>query len=298
MKYLSFLLVLLSVTVEAQDDYYQKKTPTAQVKPTHIIKLKDGTSIRGELIRQDSTEAVIRTNDLGMFRVRADQVVRVVQINAQAEDEYFPNLFPQTMRFTPTAYSAEKGRVYFRNYFLYFSQFEYGINDNWSVGTTFFSFLPTTLFSLNTKVSLPVSKRVRLGIAAQYVGLQGPDLFVGNTFADAGYVQGIVTTGDRSNNTTFGLGWSISNGDLSSNVVGTFGIVRKVSPKLTFISENVVLFGSGIFDFVGALSGGIRFDRRRHAFDLAAYIPVVIGPRVSSVVTLIPYGSYHLRIGK
>lgn len=301
MKHLSLiLLMLLPLSAVAQDDYYQKKSTPTPVKRPYTILLKDGTQLRGELLRQDSTEAVIRTKNLGEVRLKSDQIVSIEQVGAQMDGGGFPNLFSQTMRIAPTAFSAEKNKLYFRNYLLYFSQFEYGITDNWSVGTTFFTFLPTAIFSLSTKVSLPVSQRVRLGINAQYMGVQSTGLLYtnGNSRLEGiGYVQGMVTTGDRQNNTTYGLGWSVSNGELSRNVVGSFGLVRKVSPKLSFISENFVLFGRGSLDFVGVLSAGVRFDRRRHAFDLAAYIPLVIGRGISTPVTFIPYASYHIRIG-
>lgn len=292
------VLALLPFLTAAQNDYYQpNKQPTPKRK--YSITLKDGTQLRGELVRQDSTEAVIRTNNLGEVRVKSEQIVRIEQEGTQAEGEFYPNLFSQTMRITPTAFTAEKGRVYFRNYFLYFSQFEYGINDNWSIGTTFFTFAPTNLFSLNTKVSFPVGSRVRLGVNAQYAGVRiDRFLFNSSLYADIGYVQGIVTTGDRQNNTTYGLGWSVANGDVSRNVVGTFGLVRKVSPKLTFISENLILFGSSSTQFAVLLSGGIRFDRRRHAFDLAAYVPFVAERNRTLTLTLSPFASYHLRIGK
>ena len=299
MKHFSlFLLLTLPMLSMAQEGEYYQKQPT---KRTYTIVLKDGTELRGELIRQDSSEAVIQTQNLGEVRLKADQIVRMEQENVRGEGAVYPNPFPQTMRLTPTAFSAQKGKVYFRNYVLYFSQFEYGITDNWSVGTTFFTFVPTALFSLNTKVSVPVSGRVRLGLSAQYVSLRFDGLFTPtgqNANQGLGYVQGIVTTGDRQNNTTFGLGESVSNGDLSRNLVGTFGLVRKVSPGLTFISENLILFGSGRVDFAGVLSAGLRFDRRRHAFDLAAYVPLVFGPGVSPTITLVPFASYHLRIGK
>lgn len=296
-----FLLLSLPFLATAQDDYYKNKP----VERTYTITLKDGTQLRGELVRQDSAEAIIRTRNLGEVRVQASQIVRMEQVGAETESEtgIYPNIFSQTMRLSPTAFSAEKGRLYYQNYFLYFSQFEYGISDNISVGTTFFTFLPTALFSLNAKFTAPVGQRVRLGIQAQYASI-GADgiLFNGinavNARAGLGYLQGIVTTGDRQNNTTFGLGWSVSNGELSRNVVGTFGLVRKVSPRLSFITENFVLFGAGSVSFAGVLSGGIRFDRRRHAFDLAAYVPVVIGRNVSSTFFLIPFASYHLRFGQ
>lgn len=293
------LVLLLSLRAVAQDEYYAPNKQPASAKRTYRIVLKDGTQLRGEMVRQDSTEAVIRTRNLGEIHLKPEQIVRIEQEGTQAQGEVYPNLFPQTMRIAPTAFSAEKNKVYYRNYFLYVSQFEYGINENWSIGTTFYSFAPTNLFSLNTKVSMPVGGRVRLGISAQYAAVRA-DGFVGNggPLASIGYLQGLVTTGDRQNNTTFGLGWSLSNGELSRNVIGTFGLVRKVSPKLSFITENFVLFGTGSLDFAGVLSAGIRFDRRRHAFDLAAYIPLLVGRSVNTSIVFIPFGSYHLRIGK
>lgn len=302
MKHLSLVLLwLLPCLAVAQDEYYKPGKQPAPTKRTYSILLKDGTQLRGELVRQDSSEAVIRTPNLGEVRLKSDQIVRIEQVGAQAEGAYFPNIFSQTMRITPSAFSAEKGRLYYRNYFVYLSQFEYGITENWSVGTTFFSFYPSALFSLNTKVSLPVSSRVRLGVNAQYAAIQTDGfLFNGGrgSLEGIGYLQGLVTTGDRRNNTTFGLGWSISNGDVSRNIVGTFGLVRKVNAKLSFISENMILFGAGSVNFAALLSGGLRLDRRRHAFDLAVYIPVATGPNTSFIITLAPFASYHLRIGK
>lgn len=290
------LFLLLPLLAAAQDDYYSTKPQPTPGKRMYTVVLRDGTELRGELIRQDSLEAIIRTQNLGEVHLRADQILRVEQENVRGEGQTFPNLFPQTMRLAPTAFQAEKGRVYYRNHYLYISQFEYGVTDNWSVGATFYSFLPTNLFSLNTKFSTPAGNRVRLGVQAQYAAVR-----FGNEIEGIGYLQGIVTTGDRQNNTTYGLGWSLSNGEVSRNFVATFGLVRKVSPKLTFISENFALIGTGVnrnLDFAGILSGGIRFDRRRHAFDLAAYVPVIFGSDILAPVIFIPYGSYHLRIGK
>jgi hypothetical protein len=297
MNYLLLLLfVALPMLVRAQDDYY-KPTPKSD-KQTYTILLKDGTRLRGELIRQDSTEAIIRTENVGTITVKSGQIVRLEKVGAQAEGETFPNLFPQTMRVLPTAYSAEAGKLYFRNYLLSLSQFDYGITDNWSVGTTFYTFLPTFLFSLNTKISFPVGQRVRLGVHAQYAGIRIPSLYLGSDFAGIGYVQGMVTTGDRQNNATYGLGWSVSRGSFSRSAVGSFGIVRKVSPKLSFISENLLVFGGGVNGVAATLSGGVRFDRRRHAFDLAVYLPTFFGPNVETTVILLPFASYHLRISK
>jgi hypothetical protein len=302
MKHVCIWLVVCCLPILAiaqEDEYYQKKRESTPVKPTYKVVLKDGTQLRGELIRQDSAGVVIRTSNLGEVRLQSEQIVLLEQLGARVEGETYANVFPQTMRLAPTALSAEKGRVYFRNYMFYLSQFEYGITDNWSVSTTFFTFAPTNLFSLNTKVSFPVSNRVRLGVNAQYAAVRFNDfLFNNGVFADIGYLQGIVTTGDRQNNTTYGLGWSIANGDVSRNFIGTFGLVRKVSAKLTFITENFVLFGNRDGTFASLLSAGIRFDRRRHAFDLAVYTPLIFERNSAATFVFTPLASYHLRLGK
>lgn len=297
---LFYVLLLLPLSAMAQtDEYYQKqpKPGNRPARPVYTVVLRDGTELRGDLLREDSTETVIRTRNLGEVRLRTEQIMRIDRERTRGNDgAAYPNLFPQTMRLAPTAFQAEKGRVYYRNYLISFSQFEYGITDNWSVAATFSLPRPTDVFSLNTKVSLPVSGRVRVGINAQYVGFRfdGP-------LEGIGYVQGIVTTGDRQNNTTYGVGATVSDGQVSSSLVGTFGFVRKVSPKLTFISENFVLFGRGVnqaVNFAGILSAGVRFDRRRHAFDLAANAPLIIQRNGRPIVSLFPLASYHLRIGK
>jgi len=307
-------LILPALTQAQDDDYYRKNPNRRQPRREYTVLLKDGTSLRGEVISQDSVEAVIRTRNLGEVRVPVDQIMKIElrperdvsepeTTSQQKTDETYINQFPQTMRLAPTALQAEKGKLYFRNYILYVSQFEYGISDNWSVSTSFFTFLPTAAFSLNTKFSLPVSDRVRVGASVQYAGVQSGGIFNGGNrlFEGITYVQGLVTTGDRQNNTTYGAGWTISRGEVSRNFVATFGLVRKVSPKLSFITENFVLLGAGVnrsVDFAGLLSAGIRFDRQRHAFDLAAYLPLIFARSTGTELSLIPFGSYHLRIGK
>ncbi len=315
MKYLLLFLFLLPALTQAQDDDYYRKNPNRQQpKREYTVLLKDGTSLRGEVVRQDSVEAVVRTRNLGEVRVPADQIIKIelrpeiidgppVSAEQQPPADTYINQFPQTMRLASTALQAEKRKLYFRNYVLYISQFEYGISDNWSVSASFFTLRPSAAFSVSTKFSLPVSNRVRVGASVQYAGVQSGGILSGGNqlFEGITYVQGLVTTGDRQNNVTYGAGWTISNGEVSRNFVATFGLVRKVSPKLSFITENFALLGSGVnrsVDFAGLLSAGIRFDRRRHAFDLAAYVPLVFARNDAVGFTLIPFGSYHLRISK
>jgi hypothetical protein len=202
-----------------------------------------------------------------------------------------PNLFGQYMNFLPTAYQAERGRVYYRNTVVYFSQFDVGLTDNWSIGATFFTFIPSLFGSLTTKVSLPVGARVRLGVQAQ--------LLYGSLFdrtTSSGLLQGIVSIGDSQNNVTFGLGTGTSRNSIGQVI--SVGIVRKVRPSLTFISENLIFLGGNGFS-LSKLAAGVRFDRSRHSFDLSANLPFGRDGLIrGTTVVFFPSASYQIRFGK
>ena len=135
---LLFLLFALPLLATAQDDYYKKKNRRPLLH--HYAQRRHATAGRNSATGQYRSH--YRTRDLGEVRVDAGQIVRTEQRGAETPEGTFPNIFPQTMRLAPTAFSAEKGRGYYRNYLLYFNQFEYGISDNWSVGTSFFLLRP------------------------------------------------------------------------------------------------------------------------------------------------------------
>ncbi len=270
-------------------------------KRQYTFTTRDGTRIRGQLIRQDSTGTIVKTTNLGEVRIPDGQLVRMeitggsyANSSGDNSNEAYPNQFPQIMNLTPTAFPVQRGKAYYHNYYLYISQFEYGITDNWSVGTTFYSFLPTNLFSLTTKFSVPVSARVRLGASAQYGLAQ-----LGGEGSGVGFFRGIVTFGDTQNNTTIGAGVASGRGGLSNGTLLTVGTVRKISPRTTLISENQVVVGIRGSGTVIFPSVGLRFDRKRHAFDLSVFVPIVsFSNNTSFPFLILPFGSYRLRLSK
>lgn len=292
MKALGWIWVLLAaIPALAQPDFYQKEQPKP-VGRRYVITLQDGSQLVGELVRQDTLEAVIKTSNLGQVTLRADQIVSMVLVTAGKTQVAYPNLFPQYLYFSPTAFSAERKKLYFRNSIGYYSQFDYGITDNWSVGAGFFTFLPSILFSVGTKVSVPVSKTIRLGVQGQYIGGYITDgLNYGVTL-----VQGIATIGTAERNVTLGVGTSFNRGQFSNGKLLTIGFVRKVSPAITFISENHILVANDSNTKQSfSLSGGVRFDRRRHSFDVALNGFYSNTPGANFLI--IPFASYQLRIG-
>ena len=265
----------------------------------YVISLTDGTTLSGQVLSQDSSRVVIKTNTIGTVYVPADRVLRMergtVTDNSRGsrQNEAYPNLFPQYLNFTSTAYQAERGRVYYRNSSFYFNQFDVGVTNNWSLGAGL-SLFPIISFGwITTKVSVPLGERARLAVQGQLIyGVT--DLFYRRGF-NTNLIQGILSLGTSQNNVTIGLGFSGERG--SSGQLLTVGFVRKLSPLITFISENQLIIGASS-ETTAKVGGAVRFDRRRHSFDLSANVPVFFSRYGGPGVTLIPWLSYQVRIGK
>lgn len=288
--------------------YYtaQSSRPTAMTAGPgqYVITLVDGTTLRGQVLSQDTSRLVVKTANIGTVYIPANQVVRlergtIEQARGRSNGhpaEGYPNLFPQYLNFTPTAFQAERGRAYYRNSFIYVNQFDAGITDNWSISAGVVTpFLFAVAGWVGTKVSVPLGSSVRVGVQGQYY-LGGFTLFTTETFR-ASYVQGIVSLGSSQNNVTLGVGTSLDRNTKGS--ILTVGIVRKVSPLLSFISENQLLLSQSS-NTAGKLGAGLRFDRQRHSFDVSANLFLGLFGSSSSITSVgfTPWASYQLRLGR
>ncbi|MFM8913627.1 MAG: hypothetical protein ACKOE6_12050, partial [Flammeovirgaceae bacterium] len=112
-----------------------------------------------------------------------------------------------------------------------------------------------------------------------------------------GLAQLLFSSGDAQNNFTFGYSGFFSSRGINNGSVVTFGFVKKVSNKLTAISENNIVIPSETSSArtVGFLSAGLRFDRRMHAFDLGIYVPT---SDLDRSLNVIPYVGFNVRMNK
>jgi hypothetical protein len=83
----------------------------------------------------------------------------------------------------------------------------------------------------------------------------------------------------------------------------TLGLVQKVSPGLTLVSDNKVALGRDYYMYNDAkvtVSFALRVDRRRHAFDLGLYSLIYDSPYLydNKSVRVFPYLGYNLLIGR
>jgi hypothetical protein len=291
--FLGFLLVLKG---QAQEVYYEPGQ--SRIPGTYDFLLKNGSTVRGQFVRQDSVSYLIRTKKDGDLLLRALDIVRADLIGGTlSSGPDYPNGFPFRLFFMPTAYAAEKKSLYFQSSYVLFSRLDVGLTKNWSVGTTFQTLSPQNFHTFSTKLSTKLLPRTNIALSVQYIGIRLNERLL----TRLGLAQGIVTVGNAERNITVGAGVTFSGQGIASSGVVTIGYVRKLTPDLTLISQNNILIGQSIEPQYAYLSGlssvGLRFNRRRHAFDTAILMPVFSENGLIRTSPL-PYLSYQVRIGK
>ncbi|GAB3338624.1 hypothetical protein GCM10027299_50900 [Larkinella ripae] len=293
---LIFLGMLMVSGAKAQDVYYEPGQ--SHIPGTYDFVLKNGTSIRGQFVRRDSASYLIRTKKEGDRLLPANDIVRADLVGGTlGSGPDYPNGFPFRLFFMPTAYSAEKKSLYFQSSYVLFSRLDVGLTKHWSVGTTFQTLSPQNFHTFSTKVGTRITPRSQIALNIQYIGIRLNERLL----TRIGLAQGLVTVGNAERNITVGAGVTFSHQGLASSGVVTIGYVQKLTPDLTFISQNNILIGEAIEPqytyLTGLTSAGLRFNRRRHAFDTALLMPIYSNNGLIRPSPL-PYLSYMVRIGK
>jgi len=291
MKKILLLLCLLTVcfTITAQDYY---KTDTTKTKPnSYIIRLKDGTQLLGRVIEQNAVQSKIQTDNLGLVTVDVAQIVSIElydKNNPISNKPYYPNRFVNRLLVAPTGFAMEKSTSEFHNILFYYSEFVGALGDRISLGFGFFTPIPAQFYSLKAKVNFISKENFNFSVTGNHLG--GKE--IGSTFV-------IIPSFSFGKKESF---LNVSPIFFTEDTNGGFGLsvgyMKKVSPNLTFFTENFFAVGKQIsIDNGFVISGGLRFDRARHAFDLNILVPVGITDTGNNIF-LIPSVGYHLKLSK
>lgn len=297
-KLLLVACLFLHLYAKAQNPtvYYAKPDSTnAKIGLNeYIITLKDHTTIRGTIISQNTREATIQTANMGIVTVPTNQIMSInllVRTNrpsrgSMISNVYYENRFVNRLYFTPSGFASEKGSFEYHNHAFYISEFTYAPAKNISLGTAFFTFAPSLLYNFKLKASLYQSERINFSATGTFWNSENntgvfaiiPSLSIGKKEAFFNISPIILTE-----NSGGGYGLSL-------------GYMKKVSPLMSVFTENFFAISNGTeISDTFMLSGGCRFDRANHAFDVSITIPAINGgftPRIF----LIPSASYHLKI--
>ncbi|MBE0638158.1 MAG: hypothetical protein IH598_06550 [Bacteroidales bacterium] len=151
---------------------------------------------------------------------------------------------PQATRyfFSPNGYGLKAGEGYYQNVWVLFNSFAVGVTDNISIGAgmvPLFFFGESTPMWITPKFSIPVkSDKFNLGGGA----LIGTVL--GEENAGFGIVYGLVTSGSKDNNVTFGMGYGYAGGDWAQSPMLNFNGMFRTGARGYFITENYFINGA------------------------------------------------------
>jgi hypothetical protein len=303
-KLLLVACLTMGVASANAQDYFKKDTIQAptNISNVFIIRLKDGTRLKGRIIEQNTEQSKIQTENMGLVTVKANQIVSMELDKNQSRDDnpYYENRFIDRVHFTPTAFPMTKGDIDFHNYFLYYNEVSAALGSRVSVGfgtaiLPYVSLSSVFTYNLKAKATLISTENLHFSISGYLIGANNanttiiiPTLSIGKKESFFNISPLFYTGGNYSD--SFGLAVSY---------------VKKTSPNLTFFSEN--FFGIGSTNNRGtSLGAGFRFDRKRHAFDFSLNMVVYSSKNYYSsssygnAVNIYPAPSvgYHLKLSK
>lgn len=216
----------------------------------------DGNEYIGQIISQDETFLLVRTETLGVIQIRKATVRRTTPVlHRQVKNGVYWFENPQSTRYfwQANGYGLKKGEGYYQNVWILFNQFTYGITDNFQLGA---GLLPTFLFGtgyvpvwLTPKISIPVSRdKFNLGVGA----LLGT--VIGDTDATYGILYGSATLGSRDKNMSLGLGYGYAGADFAKSPAITLSGMLRTGQRGYLITENYFVStsdGDGFLLFFG-----------------------------------------------
>ncbi|AQG79423.1 hypothetical protein [Spirosoma montaniterrae] len=313
------------------------------ILPYQVFVMRDGARVEGTFVRRDSTMITVRKRNGQLTYFEPELLLRTDTLSMETVGELTgmsPNRFAPWLLTGNTAHNAEKGRFYYRNTWLSRHELQYGITRFWSVGATFITPIPylataenyygSGLYSWNmprlyTQLSAGVGPLFRAGVNASFTANQ----LIGSSKTGGQFtLQGLLSFGSSQNNVTLGYSiavpkfkyvlypaWPSFSSSMPPQPVSvsvanqqllSFGVIKKVSPKLTVVSDNSVSLGKqyryySYADGRARVSLALRFDRKRHAFDAGAYMLIYEKPFLwegDKKARLFPYIGYNLIIGK
>jgi hypothetical protein len=237
-------------------------------QPTHVLRLKDGSTLMGHLVSRDSTG--LRFETMGnVLTIPADRVAELTEVRAvdmHGNEYWFPDPNRTRLFFAPTARMLKQGEGYYSNTYLFLQSFAVGSSPNFTMGGGL-SVLPTSnFFSDNAYYITP-----KVGLYQRDENAVAVGALVGFVPADNGHTGGIVygvgTHGGENASVTGGLGYAFADGNFTPAPILMLGGTSRVSRRIALVTENYGYFHNG--DGGVVFSYGIRIMGEKLSADLA-----------------------------
>ena len=296
--FLGFLFLLPALAFS--QNYYDS---TATTKKTVFVTLRDGTSLRGQIVASSGNTIRLKTENLGEVTLEMTQIAEIHDADGFIRKGrfYSRNPFHTSYFASPTASTLKRGEGVYQNTYVFLNSVNFGITDHITLGGGFV-FLPGSgnpkNFFITPKICLNPNGRVRVGIGT-VLGVFFVENYIGpgnrrETQPEVGGIAyGNVTFGDREKNGTIGLGWGYGNGEIGRQPVISASYMARVGRKVAFITDNFVITADN--ETVGIVSAGVRLYGERIGGDLALYTPVSAG---LNQLFILPFASFKVKLGR
>lgn len=269
------IAVLTGVAAMSRPASAQRDTARtyADTSITHVLRLRDGSTLVGKLLSRDSTTVRFETNG-GVLTIPAFNVIEIKAI-ASAEmhgtEYWFPDPNRTRLFFGPTGRMLEKGEGYYSNTYLLLQNFVGAPTSNITLGGGF-SVIPTSDFLKNNvyyvtpKIGVYTSPSTNAAVGA-LIGFSPIDN--GHSF---GIAYAVATQGGPDGSVTGGVGYGYADGTRTERPILMLGGEQRLSRRVAFVTENYA-YWSRNNTLSGAMTSyvsyGLRFMGEKLSTDFA-----------------------------
>ncbi len=229
-----------------------------------VMTMRDGSTLLGRIVSV-RTDSVDFQMGLGRVPLAITDIREIKETDADRMHEgqdWFANPNATRLFFAPTGQMLKKGEGYFADYELFFPGFAYGVTDNVSVGGGVSIFpvgVDEQVYYFTPKVGMSFGEQVHLAAGLLFAGTKG---------GTGGVGYGAGTFGDGDASVSVGLGYGFAGGEIESKPVAMLGGEKRISRRVTLVSENYLL---PISDNNIVYSFGVRFMGEKLTTDLALF---------------------------
>jgi hypothetical protein len=229
-----------------------------------VMTMRDGSTLLGRIVsvRKDSVDFQM---GLGRVPLAITDIREIKETDADRMHEgqyWFANPNSTRLFFAPTGQMLRKGEGYFADYELFFPGFAYGVTDNVSVGGGVSIFpvgVDQQVYYFTPKVGMSFGEQVHVAAGLLFAGTKG---------GTGGVGYGAGTFGDGDASVSVGVGYGFAGGQIESKPVAMLGGEKRISRRVTLVSENYLL---PISDNNIVYSFGVRFMGEKLTTDLALF---------------------------
>ncbi|MFZ5516017.1 MAG: hypothetical protein ACOY90_05235 [Candidatus Zhuqueibacterota bacterium] len=244
-----------------------------------MIKLLDGTQIKGKVLKYDAASIVVETAAGLEVRVPVEKIASQRFVKIGSAEEKYTRSDPNYSRliFGPTGRPLNKGDGYVSDYYIFFPGVSYGFTNNFTMMAGF-SVIPGAGFGdqlkfISPKLGIRTSDRLAMSVGALYISF-------GGEFA-MGIAYGVATFGTIDKSITTGLGFGFADTDEGSvhwsdtPILMVGGNIR-LSNSIAFLTENWFILGGAVNVDEQPFTLALRFFGERLAVDAGFIITASI----------------------